>query len=110
MSIRLSSDFWVAAYRARLDAQGIFLHVARKGDANAGAVWIKCATMNGRASVFARTYDADFNRVWSIHLDDVPESQADEALAQQAKFDRDLWIIEVEDPRGRHLLEEDGLA
>jgi len=107
---RLTSDFWVAAYRARLDAAGIYLHVARRGDPTAGAVWVKCATMDGRASVFARTYDADFNRVWTTHLDDVPEAEADAALARQAAFDRDLWVIEVENPRGRHLLDEDGLS
>ncbi|MEM7742213.1 MAG: DUF1491 family protein [Pseudomonadota bacterium] len=109
MSLCLTSDFWVAAYRARLDAQGIFVHIARRGDATAGAVWVKCATMNGRATVLARTYDADFNRVWTVHLDDVPEPEADAALARQAGFDGDLWIVEVEDPRGRHLLDEEGL-
>ena len=110
MEPRLTSDFWVAAYRARLDAQGIYAHIAHKGDPTAGAVAVKIATMDGRASVFTRSYDADFNRVWTAHLENAPESEADASLARQREFDRDLWVIEIEDPKGRHLLDEDGLA
>ena len=109
MAPRLTSDFWVAAYLARLDAQGIYAHVAFKGDPTAGAVAVKIATMDGKASVFTRSYDADFNRVWTAHLQDAPEPEADESLARQRGFDRDLWVIEIEDPKGRHLLDEEGL-
>jgi hypothetical protein len=33
----------------------------------------------------------------------------DEAVARQRRFDPDLWVIEVEDRAGRHLLGEEGL-
>lgn len=107
---RLSADLWVSAYLARLMAEGIFAHVAFKGDAAAGAIAIKLATMDGRASVFTRAYDEDFNRVWTTHVDSAPEVDADRAIAKQREFDRDLWVIEVEDPRGRHLLDAEGLT
>lgn len=110
MTPRLTTDFWVAAYRARLDSAGIFLHIAQRGDLTAGAVLIKVATMDGKASIFTRTYDADFKRIWTTHVDNAPENEADEAVEKQRSFDRDLWVIEIEDPRGRHLLDEDGLA
>ena len=107
---RLSADLWVSAYLARLMAEGIFAHVAHKGDATAGAVAVKLATMDGRASVFIRGWDDDFNRIWTTHVDNAPETDADEAIAKQLSYDRDLWVIEVEDPRGRHLLDQDGLG
>ncbi len=110
MVARLSSDLWVSAYLARLTQAGIFAHIAYKGDATAGAVAVKLATMDGRASLFTRAYDADFNRVWTTHIDNASETEADEAIVKQRSFDRDLWVIEVEDPRGRHLLDEEGLT
>lgn len=110
MTPRVTASFWVSAYLMRLQAAGIFAHVARKGDETAGAVAVKVATMDGRASLFTRTYDAEFNRVWTTHVDNAPEPEADAAIASQTAFDRDLWIIEVEDPKGRHLLDEDGLS
>lgn len=106
---RLSTDFWVSAYLARLSQAGIFSHVAHKGDPKAGSVAIKLATMDRNASLFLRRYDADFELVWQREMDDQPEFEVDEAVAKQRSYDRDLWVIEVEDPKGRHLLEEDGL-
>ena len=109
MTPRLSSEFWVQAYLARLSAEGIFAHVAYKGDMTAGAIAVKVATMQGRASVFTRSYGPEGDRIWSTHVDDAPESDADAAIEKQRRFDRDLWVIEVEDPRGRHLLDQPGL-
>lgn len=106
----LSTDFWVAAYLARLSQAGIFAHVVHKGDATAGAVAIKVATMDGKASFFTRSFDGSGERVWTSAADRVAEREVDEAVARQRSFDRDLWVIEVEDPSGRHLLDEEGLT
>ena len=110
MTAQLTADFWVAAYLARLSGEGIYAHVAHKGDPTAGAIAIKLATMDRNASLFLRRYDEDFELVWQREMDSQPEFEVDAAIARQRGYDRDLWVIEVEDPRGRHLLEEDGLA
>lgn len=107
---RLSTDFWIAAYLARLEAAAIPVYLTAKGDPTAGAVLVKVATMNGRASVFSRAYGPDGERVWAPLADDAPETEADAALARQRSFDPDVWIVEIEDPKGRTLLEEEGLA
>ncbi|MEM1275876.1 MAG: DUF1491 family protein [Pseudomonadota bacterium] len=105
---RLSADLWVMAYLARLNGEGIFAHVAQRGDPHAGAIAVKCATMDGKAQVFTRAYDKAGKRIWDLAHDGAEEG-ADAHLARQRKFDPDLWIIEVEDPRGRHLLDQPGL-
>ncbi|MEM9043925.1 MAG: DUF1491 family protein [Pseudomonadota bacterium] len=105
---RLSADLWVMAYLARLNAEGIFAHVAKRGDPHAGSVAVKCATMDGQAQVFTRAYNAEGTRIWDLAHNGA-ESEAEDFLARQRKFDPDLWIIEVEDPRGRHLLDQPGL-
>lgn len=106
---RLSTDFWVAAYLARLEAIGIPAHLMAKGDAIAGAVIVKVATMDGQASAFARETGPDGKRIWALLAASGPEAAVDEKLKRQMGFDPDLWIIEVEDPKGRSLLDEDGL-
>ncbi|HET7410384.1 MAG TPA: DUF1491 family protein [Paracoccaceae bacterium] len=106
---RLASGIWVSAYLMRLQAQGVFAHIVHRGEATAGAVAVKIATMDGQASVFVRMLDGEGNRVWAPLVEHGPEPEADAAIARQRRYDRDLWVVEVEDPRGRHLLDEPGL-
>ena len=107
--VRLTSDFWVQAYIARLRLADIPVFVTSKGDETAGAVIVKLNTLDGQARAFHRSYDLDGNRVWA-ELAAGEEAEVDAALGRQRGFDPDLWVIEVEDRDGRHLLEEDGLS
>ncbi|MGL6211621.1 MAG: DUF1491 family protein [Paracoccaceae bacterium] len=109
MSARLTSEFWVAAYLLRLGQTAIPAYVTR-GDATAGAVVVKVATLDGRARAFRRQFDllADV-RVWVV-LAEGDEREVDAVLARERGRDRDLWVIELEDRLGRTLLDEDGLA
>ena len=110
MSPRLTTDFWVAAYRARLSQANIPAFVTAKGDATAGAVLVKLNTLDGNASLFQRSYDlTSGERTWTV-LAQGAEGDVDTSITKQRSFDRDLWVIEVEDRDGRHLLDEDGLA
>jgi len=106
---RLTAEFWVAAYRARLEMQGIPAHVLHRGDATAGAVAVKLATMDGRATLFTRNYGPSGERRWDALLAQAPEGEVDAAIARQRRADPDLWVIEVEDPKGRHGLDGPGL-
>ncbi len=75
----------------------------------AGAVLVKLATLDGRAKAFQRSFDfAADERVWVV-LAEGEEAAVDAAIARQRGFDRDLWVIEIEDRAGRTLLDEDGL-
>lgn len=110
MAARLTADFWVHAYLARLGQAGIAAYVIRRGDATAGAVLVKLATLDGRARAFQRSFDLSTGeRAWVV-LAEGDEADVDAAIARQRGFDPDLWVIEVEDREGRHLLDEPGLS
>ncbi|SFO82747.1 DUF1491 family protein [Tranquillimonas alkanivorans] len=107
---RLTADFWVRAYLARLRLAEIPAFVTSKGDATAGAVLVKLNTLDGRATAFQRSFDLMTGaRNWVV-LSEGDEAEVDASLARQRSFDPDLWIIEVEDREGRHLLDEPGLS
>ncbi len=107
---RLTADMWVSAYRRRLELAGIPAYITARGDPTAGAVLVKLATMDGRATAFERSFDLmTGKRAWVV-LAEGDEAEVDAAIARQRQFDPDLWVIEVEDRHGRHLLDEEGLA
>lgn len=106
---RLATHIWVSAYLARLMQNGIFAHIAAHGDDTAGAVAVKLATMNGKASLYTRASGPDGRILWHALVEDEPEPDVDAAVARRRSFDPDLWVVEVEDPRGRHMLDAPGL-
>ncbi len=107
---RLSARFWVDAYLARLRLHDIPAFVVAHGDDTGGAVLVKLNTLNGRAVLYQRSFDLmSDTRVWA-ELAAGDEAEVDAAIARQRGFDPDLWVIEVEDREGRHLLDQDGLA
>jgi hypothetical protein len=108
MSARLATDIWVAAYLRRLALDAIPAYVTAKGDPTAGAVLVKLALLDGTACAYQRITQGE-TRVWEI-LTEGPERDVDATITRQRRFDPDLWVIEVEDSRGRHLLDQDGLS
>ncbi len=107
--MRLTADFWVHAYLARLRLADIPAFVTARGDPTAGAVAVKVNTLDGRASALGRINDATGARLWAVTAEG-PEAEVDASLARARRFDPDLWIVEVEDRAGRHLLDEPGLG
>ena len=107
---RLATHVWVGAYLTRLRLADIPVYVTAKGDPTAGAVMVKCATLDGRARAWQRSYDlATGERVW-VPLLEGPEAEVDAALARERARDPDLWVLELENREGRTLLDEPGLS
>ena len=111
--MRLKSEIWVKAYLRRCTVNGAMAAVLRHGDDDAGAIFIKVVRGDRKAAVFgpapAGLDEADYDRRWVVGLGGafVPEDEADRFLASEARFDSDLWAVEVEDRDGRHLLGTD---
>ncbi|APX90095.1 GTP-binding protein Era [Brevirhabdus pacifica] len=106
---RLTAEFWVDAYMRRLQLADIPAYLMRRGDATAGAVLVRLDTMDGQARVFQRSFDLmTGERRWVV-LAEGPEAEVGQTLARQAERDPDLWIVEIEDRQGRHMLDQPGL-
>jgi hypothetical protein len=108
--MRLTARIWVDAYLTRLRLQDIPAFVVAHGDDTGGAVLVKLSTLDGKAQAFQRSFDIMSGaRNWMV-LVDGDEAEVDAAINRQRGYDPDLWVIEVEDKAGRHLLDEPGLS
>ncbi|MGB7244920.1 MAG: DUF1491 family protein [Sulfitobacter sp.] len=106
---RLTARFWVDAYLARLRIHDIPAFVVAHGDDTGGAVLVKLATLDGQATLFQRSFDLETGARRWVALETAEEPLIDASIARQRGYDPDLWVIEVEDREGRHLLDEPGL-
>jgi hypothetical protein len=114
--MRLKSEIWVKAYLRRCVGNGATGVVARHGDDDAGAIFIKVVRQDFTAAVFspapAGLDDADVDRRWISRFQDrfVTEAEAEALLKREANFDSDVWIVEIEDREGRHFLGDELMA
>jgi hypothetical protein len=110
--MRLRAEFWVKAYIRRCAVEGAGAVVVRHGDDDAGAIFIKVSRLDGTCLLFgpapAGHASADFDRRWVAWgaASGMAETEADGMLAKEARFDPDMWLIEVEDRAGRHFLDD----
>ena len=120
--MRLKSHIWVSAYLRRLNAAFIPGVVIRRGDTDAGAVYIKVAALDGTCQIFAPlsvqlaemtpsdSLLLEEGRAWQpVFSPHAAEADADAYLSRQAGRDPDIWILEVETAQGRHLLGQNSL-
>lgn len=87
--------------------------VTRRGDSDAGAIFIKINLLDGRAILCgpapAGMTDEDGGRLWCLVLgsDAAPEGDVDAYLERQAGFDSDFWVVEVENSDGLSFLDDE---
>ena len=108
---RLRSDFFVPAHLRRLDVANIPAVLRRRGAAEAGAIFVKVDRLDGSADLYGPAPQALFDdansgdRRFSPLLQGATPLDVEERLAKEARFDSDLWIIEIDDRDGRHFLD-----
>ena len=108
METRLKTGLWVKALIRRCEVEAVPAMVVRKGDKDAGTVLVKVNLLDGTGRIYAPARRGDGSRIWmegaggGLRTDQEIESY----IERQRQFDSDLWVIEVEDPKGRHFLDE----
>ena len=110
--MRLKSAIFVSALLRRCQVEGAFAALVRKGAEEAGAIFVKVARLDGTAALYGpapqTAFDESFpaDRKFSVLVaPGSPEADADARIAREAKFDPDIFVVEIEDRQGRHFLD-----
>ncbi|MCR4377600.1 MAG: DUF1491 family protein [Rhodospirillales bacterium] len=96
---RLKSELWIKAQLRLCDLNCMPAVIARRGDVDAGQILIKVMKSRISCDLLARRFDAQGRRAWMILVQGA-ESDCDAYVAREADIDPDLWVLEIEDPRG----------
>jgi hypothetical protein len=107
--MRLKSEFWVKAYVRSCGCEGAAAFVVRRGDSDGGSIFIRINNLDGTSQLYgpasAGLAEVESDRRWSLRKQG-PDCDIDEMIASELRFDSDLWVIEVEDRKGRHFLDD----
>jgi len=109
--MRVTSDFWVAAYIRRCHTAGAYAVVRRRGSEESGAIFVVIDRLNGSRTLFEPAPQSAIDGTREDRMFIPVEGLGDgvdvlEArLTREIRYDPDLWIVEVEDRNGRHFLD-----
>jgi len=107
--MRLKSEIWVKAYVRRCGGEGVPVAVMRRGDADAGMIYIRVSRLDGTAALFGPAVGGvdrgAGDRSWSEIIAAAPEAEIEARLQRELRIDTDIWVLEVEDRQGRHFLD-----
>ncbi len=95
---KLRADIWVSAFVRRHNNVGNFCVVSRRGDVDAGHIWIEVDHLNGAVSLYAPapTNPEAEDREFVQRVDAGTPMQVRERIEKEADFDPDFWVISVE--------------
>ena len=110
--MRVTSEFWVSALIRRCQLDGAFATVIHKGAAEAGAIFLIVNNLQGANTLIGPAPQADYGstgpqeRQFECLLSDAASSDIDQKIARERSFDPDIWVVEIEDKKGRSFLPE----
>lgn len=102
MSARLKPGLWVGAQLRRCDRLGLPFAVLRHGDDHGGAIILKLVRGDGAVELLTQATADDGSLAWRRPLGPggLSEADADGYIAREAKFDPDVWALEIIDRAG----------
>ncbi|MFV1852520.1 MAG: DUF1491 family protein [Thalassospira sp.] len=110
MQPRLKAGLWVRGQIAICQSSLITAMVAHKGNEDAGAVLLKLNRFDGGCFVYSRVTTLDGDLGW-MQVAGGPEGgretefACDEYCRKQTGFDRDVWVLEIEDHKAQYELD-----
>ncbi len=101
---RLKSGLLVKAGLRLCSRKGVPAAVVRRGDPDAGALYVKLNALENGCIVLSQVQVENQRSAWLNATGDTPvsEAEADAYIERQTRYDPDLWVVEIEDRDGRN--------
>ena len=98
MNDRLPAKVEAAAIMRRVESQGDFATIIKRGDPDRGAITLLVREKGRISAIIERQLDTNFNYSWANLSADRPWDEADwrDFLEKKRKFDTDFWAIELD--------------
>lgn len=108
--MRLKSEVFAKALLRIAAANGAIAMLVRHGDEDAGAIFVRVNRLDGTSELYGPAPAGELNEDGDRRFQACftagarPDADVESYLSRQLDFDRDLWVIEIEDRQGRNFL------
>lgn len=99
--MRLTSSIFVSALLRRVSQSGGFGAILRRGNSEAGAIFIVVRRRDGTIALYGPAPQLSYGdtrgeRQFSLIADPLDEMALGTRLEREQRFDSDLWVVEIE--------------
>ena len=100
--MRVTSDLWVSALLRRVQSEGGFGAVLRRGASEAGAIFIVSRSRLGEVTLYGPAPQVAYEegkpqeRGFSEMLGPADDAAIEAKLEKERRFDPDLWVVEID--------------
>lgn len=100
--MRLTAEMFVSALLRRVTGSGGFGAIIRKGNAQAGAIFITCRARDGEISLLSPAAQAIYDetkpdeRRFSLVMQTTDSDEIAARIDRETRFDPDIWLVEIE--------------
>lgn len=108
----LKSELIIKSVIRIAQREGVPIFILKKGDFDSGIILIKIDLLNGKGRLLRRnlsySLDKDMSFVEFIKLHDSIElaySDLNKLVENEVRIDSDIWVVEIEDKKGRNFFE-----
>ena len=107
--MRIKSEIWIKALLRRAAVACSPGVVVRRGDADAGAIFVVITRLDGTADLYgpapSHLSPEDGDRLLQCLKPRASEADVAAAIEREKRIDSDLWVIEIESRDGAHHLD-----
>ena len=103
----LKSSFIIKSASILAKKDGIPIYIVKKGDLDAGIIFIKIDTLNGNATLLRRNtnYVIEKNKTFIEYVNLFPNqtvtiAKVNQRIKSEISIDPDCWVVEIEDKNG----------
>lgn len=105
---RLKTEVWIKAHIRWCQTVGLDAWLRHRGDENAGGIVLKINAFDKGSYLLEPTVAMTGGRAWmkSTGPAFAEDRDVEAILERKLSRDKDLWVLEIEDPKGHHRLNE----
>ena len=98
MTERLPAKLEASALIRQVESHGGFAAIAKRGDADSGALILLVAERGEPVALIERRMTANFDYRWAVSMraDDATPEKFRESMDKSTRFDPDCWLIELD--------------
>jgi len=101
--LSLTSEVIITAFIKTARLNMLYAYMVRRGDSKSGEIFLRLNNLRGQSKIYSYR-KANIQNYWEVYGSDTwqEDSLINDKIKKIISIDSDIWILELEDKKGRY--------